>query len=207
MTDIAAGKPRRERRDAAAHRQHILNVARELFARQGVDATSMHEIALAAGVGQGTLYRRFAHKGELAQALLADNTGRFEAAMHSYMDEASARPALERLATVLMRLAHFNEANGPLLGAIEDAAAGSRRTAPCHGPHYAWLRGVVVGLLEEAIAQGEARPVDVAVTADLVLAPLAIDLYLYQRRDQGFSFERVTQAVQQLVLDGLRARV
>src|SRR5690242_18987874 len=59
-------EPRRhERRDAAEHRQRILEVARRLFAEQGVEAVSMHQIALAAGIGQGTLYRRYANKSEL----------------------------------------------------------------------------------------------------------------------------------------------
>src|SRR4051794_8640134 len=62
----------KERRDAAEHRRRILIAARALFAAQGIDATNMTEIARTAHIGQGTLYRRFAHKGELCEALMKE---------------------------------------------------------------------------------------------------------------------------------------
>ena len=46
------------RRDAAANRERILDTARRLFSEQGLDA-SMDDVARGAGVGAGTLYRRF----------------------------------------------------------------------------------------------------------------------------------------------------
>jgi AcrR family transcriptional regulator len=65
-----------ERRDAAGSRRKILGAARRLFKSRGVDAVSMHEVGRevgrAAGVGQGTLYQRFEHKGVLCSALLAE---------------------------------------------------------------------------------------------------------------------------------------
>jgi hypothetical protein len=61
-----------ERRDAAGSRRKILGAAPRLFKSRGVDAVSMHEVGRAAGVGQGTLYRRFEHKGVLCSALLAE---------------------------------------------------------------------------------------------------------------------------------------
>src|SRR3954453_10780945 len=61
---------RSERRDSIENRQRILATARRLFAEQGADETSMNQLAQAAGVGPGTLYRHFAHKGVLYAALL-----------------------------------------------------------------------------------------------------------------------------------------
>src|SRR2546421_10428486 len=68
---------RHERSDAAEHRQRILEVARRLFAEHGVGATSMHQIAMAAGVGQGTLYRHYADNGEICMVLLREGHERF----------------------------------------------------------------------------------------------------------------------------------
>src|SRR5436309_15903750 len=68
---------RHERRDAAEHRQRILEVARRLFAEHGVEAVSMHQIARDAKIGQGTLYRRYAHKDELCMDLLQERQERF----------------------------------------------------------------------------------------------------------------------------------
>lgn len=193
----------RERPVAAAHRRQILAAARQLFAEQGVEATSMHEIARAAGVGQGTLYRRFAHKGALCLALLTERTAAFSADTEAALAAADG-PALEQLAMLLERLAAFNEEHGPLLGAITAAAAGPRRAEAYTNPFYSWLRATVGALLERAVARGEAAPLDVACASDLLLAPLAVDLYLHQRQGLGLSQERILATLRRLLVRGLR---
>ena len=62
-----APSPRALRRDARANRERILGAANDVFAEQGLGA-SVEEIARRAGVGMGTLYRRFPHKTELIDA-------------------------------------------------------------------------------------------------------------------------------------------
>jgi len=198
--------PPRERRDAALRRQQILAVARTLFAAQGVDQTTMQEIARTAGVGQGTLYRRYAHKGELCAALLSDSTQQLQDEVDANLTASIHEPVLQQLEWVLLRFVQFNEDNGPLLGAIDDAAYGARRTASYNNPFYTWLLDIVAGLLQRGVERGEIPPHDVACMADLVLAPLAIDLYLYQRREQHYPPERIAAAVRLLIFNGLRAR-
>jgi AcrR family transcriptional regulator len=56
------------RRDAERNRGLILGAARRVFAAQGLDA-GFDEIARAAGVGVGTVYRRFPERGDLVEAL------------------------------------------------------------------------------------------------------------------------------------------
>ncbi|NVI89713.1 TetR/AcrR family transcriptional regulator [Actinomadura sp. BRA 177] len=60
----------KERADAARNRVKVLDAAAELFARHGVESVSMDAVAAAAGVGKGTLFRRFGDKAGLAAALL-----------------------------------------------------------------------------------------------------------------------------------------
>jgi len=60
----------RERADAARNRLRVLAAAERLFAQRGVPGVTMDDVAAAAGVGKGTLYRRFVDKGGLAVALL-----------------------------------------------------------------------------------------------------------------------------------------
>ncbi|MGW0395139.1 TetR/AcrR family transcriptional regulator [Streptomyces sp. NPDC003042] len=62
--------PPKERADAARNRAAVLEAAAALFAEHGVEAVSMDQIATAAGVGKGTLFRRFGDKSGLAVALL-----------------------------------------------------------------------------------------------------------------------------------------
>ena len=62
--------PPRERADAARNRAAVLQAAAGLFAEHGVAAVSMDQVAAAAGVGKGTVFRRFGDKAGLAVALL-----------------------------------------------------------------------------------------------------------------------------------------
>jgi AcrR family transcriptional regulator len=197
--------PREERSDAAESRRRILRAARELFRERGVDVVSMHEIGRTADVGQGTLYRRFEHKGALCSALLRERVERFSEEVRARLED-EGEPALERIAWLLDRLADFTEKNAPLLGAIRDAAGGERRTEVYRSPFYGWLRACVVALLWRAVERDEAlSDLDVECAADAVLAPLNIDLYLFQRHELGMEPERITVALRRLLLDGLRA--
>lgn len=59
------------RKDAERNRQRVLEAARELFAIKGLEAT-LNDVAHHANVGVGTVYRRFATKEELTEAVFED---------------------------------------------------------------------------------------------------------------------------------------
>src|SRR3712207_57294 len=71
MDAAVSEDPRPLRRDAERNRARILDAARRLFTERGL-AVSMDEIARCAGVGVGTVYRRFATREQLLDALLED---------------------------------------------------------------------------------------------------------------------------------------
>src|SRR6195256_73663 len=62
-----------ERGDAARNRALLLDAARRLVAERGPDAVTMDEIATAAGVGKGTLFRRFGSRAGLMMVLLDED--------------------------------------------------------------------------------------------------------------------------------------
>src|SRR5262252_8401679 len=62
--------PAKERADAARNRAAVLQAAAGLFAEHDVAGVSMDQVAAAAGVGKGTVFRRFGDKAGLAAALL-----------------------------------------------------------------------------------------------------------------------------------------
>jgi len=68
------------------------------------------------------------------------------------------------------------------------------------------MRLLVRQLVTEAIANGELPELDVEYTAEVLLAPLAIDLYLFQRHELGFCMERIRQSLHTLVFTGLQRR-
>ncbi|MEV4535514.1 helix-turn-helix domain-containing protein [Asanoa sp. NPDC049518] len=69
----------RLRADAERNRQRIIDAARRVFAAQGVHAP-VEEIAKEAGVGIGTLYRRFPDRTEIVEAVFLERAGRYLAA-------------------------------------------------------------------------------------------------------------------------------
>ncbi|NUT93800.1 MAG: helix-turn-helix transcriptional regulator [Saccharothrix sp.] len=69
---LLRGSRPKERADAARNRAAVLGAAAALFREHGVEAVSMDAIAAAAGVGKGTLFRRFGDKAGLAAALLGE---------------------------------------------------------------------------------------------------------------------------------------
>ena len=94
-----------------------------------------------------------------------------------------------------------------MLGAVRDAAGGERRMEMYRNPFYGWLRATAILLLKQATEDGEVRPdLDLEYAADAVLAPLNIDLYLFQRHELGMEQGRMTSALRGLLLDGLRVR-
>src|ERR1043166_1680276 len=116
-------RPRRERRDAAVHRQQVLDAAARLFAERGVQTVTMEEIAQAAGVGKGTLYRRYADKGQLVLALMGTCVGQLQVDLDEALQaaEQGRRPAesasaLDQLDAVLARLVVWIEEHASQLG-------------------------------------------------------------------------------------------
>jgi len=91
------------RRDAERNRQRILKAAAEVFNERGLDV-SLDEIARHAGVGVGTVYRRFRTKEELIEALFMDRLD----SVATIADEASANPdAWRGLVSFMERMAEI----------------------------------------------------------------------------------------------------
>ncbi len=67
---VLAGEPPRERADAPRNRTRLLDVAARLVEERGAANVTMDALAAAAGVGKGTVYRRFGDRAGLMRALL-----------------------------------------------------------------------------------------------------------------------------------------
>lgn len=189
-----------ERRDAAENRARILAVAKELFAREGVTAVTMNDIAEAAKVGKGTLYRRFANKGELCLALMDEQLAEFQNVMLARMRQMNAAGTsyLTQLEHFLDALTHFTEAHSPYLCEAERAALVETAT-----PHF-WQYLTIRGLLQTAVTAQELPPdLDLEFISGALLAPLNAQYYRFQRQERGFSVERISAGLQLLVA-GLR---
>ncbi|NGO72386.1 TetR family transcriptional regulator [Streptomyces boncukensis] len=109
MTD----HPPRKRADAARNRQRILEAARTAFAATGAQ-TSMAEVARRSGVGSATLYRNFATRHELLEALLVDEVDDVCAAAATVEGDTPG----DRLTTWLRRFFQYVTTKRPVVLAL-----------------------------------------------------------------------------------------
>jgi AcrR family transcriptional regulator len=164
---LADPPPRPERADAARNRARVLAAAERLFAEHGATAVSMEDIAREAGVGKGTLYRRYPDRAALAVALLDEHERRLQQKL------IDGPPPLGPGAAPADRLGAFYAAMVDLLDRhLELALAAETGAARFRTGAYEFWRVHVHALLVDA---GRADPS--GVLADLLLAPLAVDLY------------------------------
>jgi AcrR family transcriptional regulator len=194
---------RQERRDARENRQLLLKVAKQLFASAGVAATSMKDIAEAAGVGKGTLYRHFAHKGEICVALLKEDVAAFQERFNVLIENAMDDAPLALIDLLITEKIRMTETHLPLFAGIDEAGGGGR-TRPFRGQFGAWTHTVIVRLLGAAVERGEVPHLDLEFTADAILAAMSPQLYSYQRHECGYSVERTIEGMRRLFVDGLR---
>lgn len=194
------GAERSERADAAANRQLILQTADILFARHGVANVTMADIAQAAAVGKGTLYRRYSNKAELCLALMDTQLADFQNAMLGRMRQMAAdgRSNVDMLDQFLDALVNFTENHTPLLCEVQSAGLLTAEHR-LQMPHF-WQYMTVDGLLKAALQAGEIRPdLDVDYLADALLAPLRADMFRFQREVRAFSLERISDGLRSLV--------
>ena len=158
--------PVRERADAARNRGAILAAAARLFAEHGVEAVSMDAIAAEAGVGKGTLFRRFGDKAGLAVALLDGQEARLQEEILSGAPPLGpGADARERLTAFTGAYLDYLLAHLDLVRMSETASPGARYRI---GAYRFWHRHL-------AILYGEAAGVDAEYAAHALLAVLGAE--------------------------------
>jgi AcrR family transcriptional regulator len=90
MSSMTSAPTIRIRRPAAETREHLLDVAEELFYRDGIHATGVDTVAAQAGIAPTTLYRLFGSKDELVAAYI----DRYAAGYQEWIDSITSDPAL-----------------------------------------------------------------------------------------------------------------
>lgn len=176
-----------ERADAARNRARILEAAAALFAERPPHEVTMDEIAKAAGVGRGTLYRRYPDRAAIAVALLDEH----ERALQERL--LRGEPPLGPGAPPAERLAAFYAA---MVGLLEDHAhlvlgtevGRSRFETGAYGFWRAHVRSLLV-------AAGTPAP---DALTDALLAPLAPEVYTFQRTALGLTAGQIAEALTRL---------
>lgn len=189
---LGAAEGRPERADAARNRGRVLAAAAQLFRTRGVAAVSTDDIAVAAGVGKGTLYRRFGDKSGLAAALLDERESALQAALLTGPPPLGpgAEP-VERLVAFVAAYVAFADAHLDLVALSQTASPGARLRT---GSHRLWRHHCRL-LLDAAGAP------DAALRADALLAALTAEQLRHWLRDEQRPAADVTGALVALARD------
>ncbi|MGW7431514.1 TetR/AcrR family transcriptional regulator [Streptomyces sp. NPDC054861] len=178
-----------ERADAARNRLRILEAARRRLATDGFADLSLDAVAKEAGVGVGTVYRRFRNRAGLVYALIEDNETRFQEsfARHCAND---APTAYDRLRVFLHGLAELVDDNRELLLLAESSGpAGRYRSAPFRR-HHEQIAGLIAELAPAA---------DADYLADLLLMAFTPGLFDFQRTERGWEVDRIKRGLDTLI--------
>ncbi|MDQ3740731.1 MAG: TetR/AcrR family transcriptional regulator [Actinomycetota bacterium] len=185
---VAGGTAPKEREDAARNRARVTEAAARLF-RDCEDPArvDMRAIAAEAGVGVGTLYRRFGDKTSLAVSVLDERARELqEAILTGPPPLGPGAPPQERLEAFLRALVDHMERELDVMYAIEMLGGFGL------GPYSAWR-------LHLRVLAGEVAPgFDADWLAEALLAPLAPPLYRHQRRDRGVTTDEIKQQLTKL---------
>ncbi|GAA2602801.1 TetR/AcrR family transcriptional regulator [Dactylosporangium fulvum] len=185
MRENLLGERPVERADAAANRRRILAAAEDLFAMYGQQVT-MAQLAAAAGVGRGTLYRRYESVAAVAVALLDEHERELQSRI------LSGPPPLGPGASPHDRLNAFFDAMVDLLERHLPLALGAEIGASRYATGaYGFWRTHVHTLLTEA---GVTDPA----LADILLAPLAPDHFQHLRTTRHCSTRTIKSSLHHL---------
>jgi AcrR family transcriptional regulator len=180
-----------ERADAARNRRRILASAARLIEEHGVEHVSMDAIAAEAGVGKGTLFRRFGDRSGLVMALLDERTRAFQDSLiRGEAPLGPGAPAVDRICAFGRGMLALLEQHGDMLLAAELGARWVRGEAGV----YAFYRTHLAMLVREA-----APELDDEYVAEALLTPLAPETFLYLRKGRELPLERIEAGYEQLV--------
>jgi len=171
------------------NRDRIICAVERLVREHGPDAVTMDSVAAAAGVGKGTIFRRFGDRAGLMLSLLDERTRAFQ-------DECiSGEPPLGPGAEPIARLCAFGDRMLDLIacdGVLMRSA--DRSSFRLRHPVHAFYLAHVSMLVREAN-----QALDAEWTADALLATLSPELCLHQMEELGMPLERLVAGWHALV--------
>src|ERR1700678_2697199 len=141
---------RKPRADAQRNRERILEVAKEVFTRDGA-AASLDDIARQTGIGPGTLYRHFPTRDALIEAVYRSEVEKLAAAEQRF---AANMPPLEALRAWMLLFIDHVAGKRLIIPAMNTIAGGSLRIME---GSRSLIHTAFVASVNRAIARGDLR--------------------------------------------------
>lgn len=176
-----------ERRDAARNREALLLATERLVERCGLANLTMEAVAAEAGVGKGTVFRRFESREGLMGALLNHSETAWQAEVISGRPPLGpGDPAWDRLLAFGRSRLELNLAHAELIAAAGRSGARSYAAVSFAAMHVRYL-----------LSQLEVRG-DIAYLATALLAPLEAVVLIQQTHTEQVPVERIATGWQDL---------
>lgn len=174
------GEPPRERSDAARNREALLRAAQEIAKTCGYDEVTMDAVAARAGVGKGTVFRRFGSRQGLMGALLDASESAWQASV------MGGDPPLGPGAPPMERLLAFGRSRLDIVLRHADLIRNAGFEANRSYAAYSFAATHVRYLLGELGVRG-----DVALLAVALMAPLELPILDQQVRIEQIDVDRI----------------
>src|SRR5262245_52259306 len=204
MDELNAGE-RLARKDAQRNLERVLRAAHDLFAERGAEVT-MEEVARRAGVGVGTIYRRFPSKEHLWAAV--SSAACADAQSHLWRAAKEQRDPVSKLRALVIVQYRRSEQQAALLDLRPDPA-GDQGCG--QGLDQQGLYSTLYELLQQVIAEGQRQGAicqdDPAVLAAICLELLSPRTFQNLQRVVGGHADDVAEHTLRFVLRGLGYKI
>jgi len=195
----AGAVARRPRRSAAETQAEILAKAEELFRTAGYAKTSIADIAAALGMSPANIFKHFASKMALAEAISTIHVGLIEQALAAIPASLAADERLRRFAESMLASHLRNMEGNPyvfelVILTMELQTEGIRA-------FHAWLNGALLAIVEAGVAEGVFVVDDPETTARVLLTCLegATHPLLIRHLDRAVLAERLDEMIRFLI--------
>jgi AcrR family transcriptional regulator len=187
-------------------REVIKKTASELFDEHGVEFVSMHQIAKKAGIGQGTLYRRYGNKADLCMEMMHGNFNELLRRVREIVEEKQHEPVSSRLKQVVDIMVYFLDKKLQWLGVIhtQNTPALNKEDFLKSQP-YREMHGLLQKLLMSATNDELAHPINAEFTAHAYISMLSPHMYSHLICERGYTSQQVADNFYQSVVAPLFA--
>jgi AcrR family transcriptional regulator len=197
-------KSKRKKRDT---RIAILAAARRIFARRGLDGTSMREVAETAKVNSAMIYYHFKDKNNLYQSVLADSFSALDAIWNDKVF-SSSEPVRKKIQKYVENFIRFEHANDEIRRIMAMEFAGSGNLAACEtylSDNYSRL----MRIFREGMKKGELKRSDPSLAVgslfgiimhNSIMQPVTRNIF---GKKTNLSPKKFSAYVTELILNGL----
>jgi TetR/AcrR family transcriptional regulator len=211
MQTTVGRRPKSLKPDAGT-RADILAAARQVFARRGVDGTSVREVAAAAKVNKAMIYYHFKDKVDLYRAVLGDSFAALDRVWEHdiFQSSASSREKIQKYVEEFIRFEQSNEELRRIMS-IEFASSGENcKWLADNNFRYHYEKLVLI--LKQGIRAGELKKFDPAIVISSLLGMIVhcfisrpIAEYVTGKK-MDLSIKRFGKFITTIFLDGLALR-